>query len=163
KGRLADGNIEADSEPAAAVRAEGEPVTEPAQATNGPRLVAVADVPVAAPATPAAPAATASPTPSTRPAPAPFPESLRRPAGSDLEVAQLAAAFGRFGVEARHLKIWKQVADRETAFFEQVVTPLLKQRNPQARRKAGEALAELGALAGRLHDALLDAALDAHR
>ena len=48
-------------------------------------------------------------------------------------VAKLAAGFLRFGVEARHLRMYRTAAEREAGFFEQVVMPMLKQRNPQAR------------------------------
>jgi hypothetical protein len=76
-----------------------------------------------------------------------------------LVVAQLAARFARFGVEPRHLRIWRTAAEREAGFFEQVVTPLLKQRNPQARRQAAENLRELTTLGNRLHAALVRAEL----
>ena len=45
-----------------------------------------------------------------------------------LGVAQLAAGFLKFGVEARHLRMYKTAAERESAFFEQLVMPMLKQR-----------------------------------
>ncbi|MEO6120785.1 MAG: MerR family transcriptional regulator [Acidimicrobiales bacterium] len=72
-----------------------------------------------------------------------------------LVVANLAAGFGRFGIEARHLRIYKNAADREVGVLEQVVTPLLKQRNPAARLQAGEALEELCQLGQRLRAAML--------
>jgi DNA-binding transcriptional MerR regulator len=72
-----------------------------------------------------------------------------------LVVANLAAGFGRFGIEARHLRIYKNAADREVGVLEQVVTPLLKQRNPAARRQAVEALEELCQLGQRLRAAML--------
>lgn len=72
-----------------------------------------------------------------------------------LEVANLAAAFARFGVEARHLRMWKTAADREADFYEQVVTPLRSQRSNKARRKAGETVEELAGLGARLHAALV--------
>lgn len=76
-----------------------------------------------------------------------------------LIVARLAAGFLRFGIEARHLRAYANAAGREAALFEQVVTPLLKQRNPQARRQAVETLGELGELGGRLRAALVRRAL----
>ena len=72
-----------------------------------------------------------------------------------LVVANLAAGFGRFGIEARHLRIYKNAADREVGVLEQVVTPLLKQRNPAARRQAVESLEELCQLGQRLRAAML--------
>jgi DNA-binding transcriptional MerR regulator len=76
-----------------------------------------------------------------------------------LEVATIAAGFRRFGVEARHLRMYKTAAEREAGFFEQVVMPMLKQRNPQARRRAVETIVELVRLAGDLRAAMLKRAL----
>ncbi|MDP9388958.1 MAG: hypothetical protein M3Q48_13855, partial [Actinomycetota bacterium] len=72
-----------------------------------------------------------------------------------LVVANLAAGFSRFGIEGRHLRIYKNSADREAGLFEQVVTPLLKQRNPEARRQAVHALEELTQLGQSLRAAVL--------
>ncbi|MDQ4129648.1 MAG: MerR family transcriptional regulator [Actinomycetota bacterium] len=74
-------------------------------------------------------------------------------------VANLAANFMRYGVEARHLRMYKVAAEREAAFFEQVVMPMLKQRNPQARRQATETLSELSRLGHGLRTAMLRQAL----
>jgi hypothetical protein len=61
-------------------------------------------------------------------------------------VAKLAARFAPFGIEARHLKAFKHAADRQTGLFSQVVTPLLRQRNPEARARAIADLNELAEL-----------------
>jgi DNA-binding transcriptional MerR regulator len=74
-------------------------------------------------------------------------------------IAALAAGFGRHGIEARHLRMYKNAAERESALFEQIVMPLVKQRNPQARQQAATALEELGRLSGELRRALLRQAL----
>ena len=66
-------------------------------------------------------------------------------------VAKLAARFAPYGIEARHLKIFKHAADRQTGIYAQVVTPLLRQRNPDARARA---IADLGELA-ELGEALM--------
>lgn len=58
-------------------------------------------------------------------------------------IARLAARFAPYGIEARHLRVFKHAADRQTGLFAQVVTPLLRQRNPESRAKAIEDLAEL--------------------
>lgn len=72
-----------------------------------------------------------------------------------LVVANLAAGFARFGIEARHLRTYKNAAEREAGLLEQVVTPLLKQRNPESRSQAVESLAELSQLGQHLRTALL--------
>ena len=72
-----------------------------------------------------------------------------------LVVANLAVGFARFGIEGRHLRIYKNSADREAGLFEQIVTPLLKQRNPEARRQAQQALEDLTQLGQSLRAAVL--------
>jgi DNA-binding transcriptional MerR regulator len=76
-----------------------------------------------------------------------------------LAVGHMAAGFARHGVEARHLRMYKNAAERETGLFEQVVMPLFKQRNPQARQQAMGTLEELSRLGAELRGALLRAAL----
>jgi DNA-binding transcriptional MerR regulator len=81
---------------------------------------------------------------------------------SDLAVAKVAAGFLARGVEARHLRGWRQSAEREAALFEQLVLPLLRQRNPQSRQQAATTLTELSALGAELRASLLSAALRNH-
>jgi DNA-binding transcriptional MerR regulator len=76
-----------------------------------------------------------------------------------LLVANLAAGFMRYGVEARHLRMYKVAGEREAGFFEQVIMPMLKQRNPQARRQAADTLSELSRLGQSLRAAMLRQAL----
>ena len=76
-----------------------------------------------------------------------------------LAAANLSAGFMKFGVEPRHLRMYKTAAEREAGFFEQVVMPMLKQRNPDARRQAVETLNELARLGQGLRGAMLRAAL----
>jgi DNA-binding transcriptional MerR regulator len=79
--------------------------------------------------------------------------------GDCLEIASLAAMFRAFGVEARHLRMYRTAVEREAGFFEQVVTPMLKQRNPHARRQAVETLVELSRLGQAMRAAVLRQAL----
>ncbi|HTT88675.1 MAG TPA: MerR family transcriptional regulator [Acidimicrobiales bacterium] len=74
-------------------------------------------------------------------------------------VTRLAAAFARHGVEARHLRAYKGAADREAGLVEQVIMPLIRQRNPEAREAAAQAVEELSTLGGELRAALLRSAL----
>jgi DNA-binding transcriptional MerR regulator len=81
---------------------------------------------------------------------------------SDLAIAKVAAGFLSRGVEARHLRGWKQSAEREASLFEQLVLPLVRQRNPQSRQQAAITLGELSQLGAELRTALLGAALRHH-
>jgi hypothetical protein len=58
-------------------------------------------------------------------------------------------------VEARHLRLHKHAAEREAGFIEQIVLPLLKQRNPEARQRAEAAVTELSVLGQGLREVLL--------
>ena len=80
--------------------------------------------------------------------------------GDAIAMARIAAAFEAHGVEPRHLKMYKNTAEREVALFEQVVTPLLKQRNPRSRRQAADTLTELVNLAQELRGLLVRQAVD---
>lgn len=81
---------------------------------------------------------------------------------SDLAIVSAAAGFLARGVEPRHLRAWRQAAEREAALFEQMVLPLIRQRNPQSRQQAAQTLAELSRLGGELRAAILAAALQHH-
>jgi DNA-binding transcriptional MerR regulator len=76
-----------------------------------------------------------------------------------LVAARLAATFMRHGVEPRHLRMYKVAAEREAGVFEQLVVPVLKQRDPGARQGALDLLNELGELGGQLRDSMLRQAL----
>jgi DNA-binding transcriptional MerR regulator len=76
-----------------------------------------------------------------------------------LAVATAVARFAQFGIEPRHLSLYKNAAVREAGFIEQVVLPLLRQRNPEARARARETVDELSDLGLQLRGALLRIAL----
>jgi DNA-binding transcriptional MerR regulator len=59
------------------------------------------------------------------------------------------------GLEPRHMRMYRTTADREVDLYEQIVLPLLKQRNPQARSDAKDRLAALAEAGGQLHAALV--------
>jgi hypothetical protein len=66
------------------------------------------------------------------------------------------------GIDARHLRGWRQSAERESALYEQRIMPLLRQRNPQSRQAALDTLTELADLGGQLRSALVDSLLRHH-
>jgi len=81
--------------------------------------------------------------------------------GDALAIAGVAVELSRFGIEPRHLRAYKAAADREIGLFEQVVSPLARQKNTDARARAEETVRELAALSVRLHAALVRAGLRA--
>ena len=76
-----------------------------------------------------------------------------------LSVARTSASLAGYGLQPRHLRAFKTAADREVGLVEQIVTPLVRQRDPDAGARADSVRAEVGALAVRLHVALVRAGL----
>ena len=81
---------------------------------------------------------------------------------SDVAIATAAAGFLARGVDARHLRHWRRSAEIEADLFEQLVVPLLSQRNPHSKQQAATSLRELSVLGGGLRAAILAAALQHH-
>jgi DNA-binding transcriptional MerR regulator len=79
-----------------------------------------------------------------------------------LTIAKLVADFARYGIEPRHLRLFRNAVDRELGLIEQVVTPLLRQRNPEARQRALDSAAELSRLGQSLRGAILRRSLRNH-
>jgi DNA-binding transcriptional MerR regulator len=69
--------------------------------------------------------------------------------------ARVAAQFLQFGVEPRHLRMYRNSADREAGLIEQLIMPLVKQRNPAAHAQAHTTLETLARLGGELREAVL--------
>lgn len=80
--------------------------------------------------------------------------------GTQLATAKAAAGLLEIGLEPRHLRMYRQFADREAGLASQLVSPLLRQRNPDARERAGELLEVLAERGEDLHRAMLKRALD---
>jgi DNA-binding transcriptional MerR regulator len=72
-----------------------------------------------------------------------------------LLVARLAARFGSHGIEARHLRMYRVSAEREAGLFEQLLMPMMRRRNVQARRETAELINELATLGDGLRTAML--------
>ncbi len=72
-----------------------------------------------------------------------------------LTVGKLVVEFSRYGVEPRHLRMYRNAADREIGLIEQVITPLLRQRNPEARQRAVHAATDLARLGQAIRASLV--------
>jgi DNA-binding transcriptional MerR regulator len=80
----------------------------------------------------------------------------------DVEIATISKRFLDAGVEPRHLRGWRVAADREVGLLEQLIQPLLRQRNPEARAQALAQLNELEQNGGRLRAAMMRSTLQQH-
>ncbi|MGA7756289.1 MAG: MerR family transcriptional regulator [Ilumatobacteraceae bacterium] len=79
-----------------------------------------------------------------------------------VEIASASKLLLDAGLEARHLRGWRVAADREAGLLEQLIQPLLRQRNPEARAQAVSQLNELEQVGSRLRSALMRSALHHH-
>jgi len=75
-------------------------------------------------------------------------------------VTRTARELAAFGIEPRHLRAFRSAADREAGLVEQVVSPLRRQRGPEAAAHAEEVTREVSQLCVRLHATLVKAALE---
>ncbi|MGH2739198.1 MAG: transcriptional regulator FtsR [Actinomycetota bacterium] len=82
--------------------------------------------------------------------------------GDDLAVVGIVKGFFKYGVEPRHLTMYRHFAEREATFFQAIILPILRQRNPDARRSAATSLSELAGTSKRLKQALLRSNLRPH-
>lgn len=75
------------------------------------------------------------------------------------QVARMARTMADYGIEPRHLRAFRASADREVGLLEQIVAPLYRQHDADARGRADEAMRELAALSVGLHALLVKAGL----
>jgi len=76
-----------------------------------------------------------------------------------LAVASTVARLAQFGVQPRHLRSFRVVADRDSGLVERIAAGMDSPRDPDARARAQETVRELAALFIQLHAALLRAEL----
>jgi DNA-binding transcriptional MerR regulator len=74
-------------------------------------------------------------------------------------VARITREMTDFGLEPRHLRAFRASADREVGLLAQIVTPMTRQRDPDARARADEVVRELAVLSVRLHALLVKTGL----
>lgn len=80
---------------------------------------------------------------------------------NDLMVAKIARDFAKYGVEPRHMRMYRSFADREVGIFEQIVLPRGRVAG-DGRRQVVQSLTELTKLSKRLKHLLLRSGLRKH-
>jgi hypothetical protein len=83
--------------------------------------------------------------------------------GDCLVIAKTAGELAAFGLEPRHLRAFKNAADREIGLVEQVVAPMQRARDAGAKARAEDAIKEMAALSVRLHATLVKRGLRSAR
>jgi DNA-binding transcriptional MerR regulator len=76
-----------------------------------------------------------------------------------LAAVRAIVALRRYGVQARHLRVLRASAERETALIEQIVAPILRQRSPGARDRASLTAQDIASLVLAVHAALVQMTL----
>jgi DNA-binding transcriptional MerR regulator len=72
-----------------------------------------------------------------------------------LTIAKIASGFFGYGVEARHLRMYKRFAEQEAAFLGQVAMPMANAKGADGAARAAEALTELARLGAALRLSML--------
>jgi DNA-binding transcriptional MerR regulator len=72
----------------------------------------------------------------------------------NLMVAKIAKDFAKFGIHARHLRMYKNFCEKEAGLFEQVVLPMSRSTG-DGRKSTTQSLNELAKLSRRLKQVLL--------
>ncbi|MBN2169102.1 MAG: MerR family transcriptional regulator [Actinobacteria bacterium] len=83
-------------------------------------------------------------------------------AKDDVKVLAIAKEFFRYGIEARHLRMFKQFVNREASLIEQIVRPQLQHRDPSSKRNAIKHLENLISVSQMFIEALLQKELSEH-
>ncbi|MFD9893306.1 MerR family transcriptional regulator [Amycolatopsis sp. NPDC059027] len=76
-----------------------------------------------------------------------------------VQIARTVRAMTEFGIEPRHLRAFRAAADREVGLLEQIVTPVYRHRDADAKARADEVVRELAALSVTLHTLLVKAGI----
>ncbi|HVL52103.1 MAG TPA: hypothetical protein VM754_11440 [Actinomycetota bacterium] len=76
----------------------------------------------------------------------------------DLLVAKIARDFAKFGIHARHLRMYKNFAEKEAGLFEQVVVPLSR-AGGETRKGVNQSLNDLAKLSRKLKQVMLKSRL----
>ena len=76
-----------------------------------------------------------------------------------LAITTVIARLTGFGVEPRHLRSFRVVADRDSGLLQQIANPYARPRDPDGQAQAEETVRELAALFIQLHATLLRAEL----
>jgi sulfur carrier protein ThiS len=78
----------------------------------------------------------------------------------NVAIARAATGILALGIEPRHLRQFRNSVDREMGLIEQLITPVLRQRNPEALDRAASMTDEMVTQGEALRAALLQAEVD---
>lgn len=91
-------------------------------------------------------------------------DNAGRHSADDVDIARQCAALGSYGLEARHLRLFRVAADREVGITEQILEPIRRRRAANSSSESPEEVqAELLGHTIALHVALVRSALERGR
>ncbi|RBM22605.1 MerR family transcriptional regulator [Prauserella sp. PE36] len=76
-----------------------------------------------------------------------------------VQIARTVKTMTEFGIEPRHLRAFRASADREVGLLEQIVAPVYRHHDADAKARADELVRELAALSVALHTLLVKAGI----
>jgi DNA-binding transcriptional MerR regulator len=79
--------------------------------------------------------------------------------GPDVGIAHTCWELRRFGIEPRHMRMYETFAEREAAFYQQILMPSMRHKTPEARQKLIETLVELMGKTGELKEHMVSRAV----
>lgn len=77
----------------------------------------------------------------------------------DTEIMTVFAELAKFGIEARHLRMYENLAQKESLLFQQILTPQIKHKSQKLRLKSVSDLNELLSLTEKIRSAMLEKTL----
>lgn len=77
-----------------------------------------------------------------------------------LAITQIVAKLMAHGAEPRHLRMYRNFAEREAQFYEQLVLGVVRARDPESRMQVRDAVVDLASLGRQLRTVYLRRSLD---
>ena len=73
----------------------------------------------------------------------------------EAEIITVFSKLNKFGIEAKHLRMYENLAQRETLLFQQILTPQIKRKSSKTKKKTTGELKEMVVLAERMRTVVL--------
>ncbi len=79
---------------------------------------------------------------------------------NDVSVMKVFYELSRYGIEPRHLRIYENLASKEVMLFEQIISPQMRGRGKESKKKVASDISGLSELAERLQRLLRSKTLE---
>ena len=82
-------------------------------------------------------------------------EGISELSTEEAEIIKIFSKLNKYGIEARHLRMYENLAQRETLIFQQILTPQIQHKSQKTRHKGLGELLELTGLVEKMHSIVL--------